>query len=49
MFPSQKPMILHSLARKITGHATINQGISLTNLFHQGVIDKITESAWGRF
>ena len=49
MFPAEKPMILNSLAREITGHPTINQGISLTNLFNEDVIDKIAESAWGRF
>ena len=48
MFPAEQPMFPNSLARKITGHPTINQGISLTNLFNQEVIDKITESAWGR-
>ena len=37
-------MILNSLARKITGHQSINQGISFTNLFNQEVIDKINES-----
>ena len=42
-------MILNSLARRIKGHPTINQGILLTNLFNQEVIDKIAESAWGRF
>ena len=49
MFPAENPMILNSLAREITGHLTINQGISLTNLFNKEVIDKIAESAWGRF
>ena len=49
MFPAEKPMILNSLAREITGHPTINQGISLTNIFNEDVIDKIAESAWGRF
>ena len=49
MFPAEKPMILNSLAREITGHRTINQGISLTNLFNEDVIDKVAESAWGRF
>ena len=49
MFPAEKPMILNFLAREITGHPTINQGISLTNLFHQEVIGKIVESTWGRF
>ena len=41
--------ISYSLAREIRGHPTINQGISLTNLFNQEVIDKIAKSAWGRF
>ena len=49
MFPAEKPMILNSLARGITGHPTINQGISLTTSFSEDVIDKIAESAWGRF
>ena len=49
MFPAEKPMILNSLAREITGHPTINQGISLTNLFNEDVIDQIAEYAWGRF
>ena len=44
MFPAENPMILNSLAREITGHPTINQGISLTNLFNEDVIDKIAES-----
>ena len=45
MFPAEKPMILNSLAREIRGNPTINQGISLTNLFNEDVIDKIAESA----
>ena len=49
MFQAEKPMILNSLAREITGHPTINQGISLTNLFNEDVIDKIAESTWRRF
>ena len=49
MFPAEKPMILNFLAREITGYPTINQEISLTNLFNQDVIDEIAESAWGRF
>ena len=49
MFPGEKPMILNSLATEITGHPTLNQGISLTNLIYQEVIDKFAESAWGRF
>ena len=49
MFPAGKPMILNSLAREITGHPTINQGILLTYLFNQEVIDNIAESDWGRF
>ena len=49
MFPAEKSMILNSLAGEITGHPTINQGILLTNLFNQEVIDKIAESACGRF
>ena len=49
MFPAEKSMILNYLAREIKGHPTINQGISLTNLFNQEVIDKIVESAGGRF
>ena len=49
LFPAAKPMILNSLAREITGYPTINQGISLTSLFNKDVIDKIAESAWGRF
>ena len=49
MFPAEKSIILNSSAREITGHPTINQGISLTNLFNEDVIDKIDESAWGRF
>ena len=42
-------MILYFLAREMTGHPTINQGISLMNLFNEDVIEKISESAWGRF
>ena len=49
MFPAGKPMILNSLAREITGHPTINQGISLTNFLNEDVIYKIAESAWSRF
>ena len=49
MFPALKPIILNSIAGEITGHPTINQGISLTNFFSQEVIDKIAEYAWGRF
>ena len=43
MIPEEKPTILNSLAREITGHPTINQGISLTSLFNEDVIDKIAE------
>ena len=49
MFPAEKPIILNSLARETTGHPTIHQGKSLTNLLNQEVIDKTAESAWGRF
>ena len=49
IFPAEKPMILNSLAREITGDPTINQEISLSKLFNEDVIDKIAESAWGRF
>ena len=49
MFPAEKPMTLNSLAKEITGHPSINQGISLTNLFNEDVIGKIAEFAWGRF
>ena len=49
MFPVEKPIILNSLAREISGHPAINQGISLTNLFNEDVIDKIAQLAWGRF
>ena len=49
MFPAENPMILIFLAREIIGYPTINQWISLTNLFNEDVIDKITISAWGRF
>ena len=49
MSPAEKPMIFNYLARKITGNPTINQGISLTNLYNEDVIDKVAESAWGRF
>ena len=45
MFFAGKPILLNSLAKEITGHPTINQGISLTNLFNEDVIDKIAESA----
>ena len=42
-------MIRNSISREITGYPTISRGISLTNLFNEDVIDKIAESAWGRF
>ena len=48
-FLAEKAMISNSLAREITGHPTIYQGILLTNLFNRKVIDKIAESAWGKF
>ena len=34
IFPAGKPMILNPLDREITAHPTINQEISLTNLFN---------------
>ena len=49
IFPAEKPMILNSSAREITGNPTINQGISLKNLSNQDVIDKIVKSAWSKF
>ena len=44
MFPAEKPMILNSISREISGRLTVNQGISLTNLFNEGIIDKIAEA-----
>ena len=37
------------MAREITERPTFDQGISLTNLFNEDVIDHIAESAWRRF
>ena len=34
MSAAEKPMILNSLDKETRGHSTINQGISLTNLFN---------------
>ena len=41
LFPGKKLMILNSIARRITGNLTINQGISLTNLFKGAFTFKI--------
>ena len=38
------PMILNSLARETSGIPTVNQGISLTNLFNEEIIEKIAAS-----
>ena len=49
MFPAEKPAILNSLAREILGQSNINHKISLMNLLDEETLDKIAQSAWGRF
>ena len=34
MFPTEKPMILNSSAREITGNLNINQGVSLNKFVY---------------
>ena len=46
---AENPTILNSLATEISGLPKANQGISLTNLSREEIINKIAESAWGRF
>ena len=49
MFPAEKPIVLNTIARGIMGHATLNQGASLINLLDEKTLNKIAESAWGKF
>ena len=49
MFPTEKPNVLNSLAREILGHSNINDKVSLMNLLNEDTLNKIAESAWGRF
>ena len=47
-FPLEKPALLNSLARGMTGKSTVNQGGTLLNLFNQEEIEQLAESAWLR-
>ena len=49
MFPAEKPMVLNTIARGSMGHATLDQGTSLINLLDEKTLNKIAESAWGKF
>ena len=47
-FPLEKPALLNSLARGMTGTSTVNPGGSLLNLFNQEEIEQLAKSAWRR-
>lgn len=47
-FPLEKPALLNSLVRGMTGKATVNQGGSLVNLFNQEEMEKLAQGAWDR-
>ena len=52
-FPLEKPALLNSLARGMTGKSTVNQGGTLLNLFNQEEIEQLAEGArlrlWQKF
>ena len=49
MFPTEKPNVLNSPAREILGHSNMNDKVSLMNLLDEKTLNKIAESAWGKF
>lgn len=40
MFPAEKPMVLNSIVRGITGHLMSHSGISLINLMDEKTLDQ---------
>lgn len=48
MFPAERPAILNSLARGITGQSTVPQGGSISNLLDEQTLHRIAESAWAK-
>lgn len=48
MFPAERPAILNSVARGITGRHTIMQGGSISNLLDEEALHKIVDSAWDK-
>ena len=49
MFTAEKPNVLSLLAREILGHSNINDKVSLMYRLDEETLNKIAESAWGRF
>ena len=49
MFPTEKSIVLNTIARGSMGHATLNQGASLINLLDENTLNKRAESACGKF
>lgn len=48
MFPIERPGLLHSLARSISGHPTNQQGINMMHLLDEETLQRISENAWGK-
>ena len=49
MFQAEKPMVLNTLVKGVMGQPTDRQGFSVFNLLDEETIDKIAQSAWGKF
>lgn len=48
MFPAERPAILNSVARGISGQPTVTQGGSISNLLDENSIKKIIQSTWDK-
>ncbi|KAG7196873.1 hypothetical protein KM043_018875 [Ampulex compressa] len=48
MFPAERPAVLNTIARSLTGQHAERQGLSFTNLFDEGTLEKLAASTWSR-
>lgn len=48
MFPAERPALLNTVARGLTGHSFDSNGVSLYNLLDEASLNKIAESAAAR-
>ena len=49
MFHAEKPNVLNTLLPEILGHLNMNDKVPLMDLLDEESLNKIAESAWGRF
>lgn len=48
MFPVEKPAVLNTLARGVTGQTSNKQGVSFINLLDEETLQKIATNTWAR-